>query len=1153
MRYLFADCILDTDRYTLERAGTTIPLRPKVFQVLRYLLDQRERVLSKDELGAQVWPAQVISDAALAGCIKRARQAIGDTGRAQRLIQTRHGHGYRFVGTVEIRAPEHADQDATAASLGLPGAPTHDPAPGTHMPAPPSEEPVRPLTGAAPAPSVLSVSPGVTQRLPADERRDGEHKLVTLLGCTLAPAMALDTGQELEALHHRMRLLYALAQRAVQQYGGTILHVAGERVLAVFGAPLAQEDHARRAVFAAWGLHQRLAEPQRSAGDPPGEPLAACIGLHTGLMVVGGMGETPEAAVMVTGDLTRAVEALQAHMVPGTLLCSDATARLVQGDVHLEMAQPLVVAGHARPLMAYKILGIRPQDNAAARHRRYAGSPFVGRARELATLHALLAEVEGGRGQVGGLVGEPGMGKSRLLTEFRHRLHGRQVTYLQGRCLAYGQATPYLSVLDLLRHACGITALDGPVGITAKVQRGLQEAGLVSDEAALVLLALLGVEAGTAALAALPPEVRKARTFATLVQLVVHRSRQAPLILEMEDLHWSDATSEAWLMAFVEQVVRRPILVLGTYRPGYRPAWLDKSYATQVALQPLSFRDSRHVMHAIFHTAQRPAVLDDAILTHADGNPFFLEELARMVVEQGERPLSLGVPDTIHAVLAARIDRLPPEEKHLLQIAAVIGTEVPVPLLHAMAELQEEALSRGLTHLQAAEFLYETHNFPEQEYTFKHALTHDVAYGSLLQERRRTLHARIVEALETLDADRLSDQVEHLAYHAFRGEVWDKALTYFRQAGAKAEARSAYQEAMAYYEQALQVLQQLPDCRATREQAIDLRLDLRNALAQLEDWGRTLALLREATTLAETLGDHRRQVLIESSLANYFRRIGDYDSALVAGQHAYTLAAALGEVSLQVMARALLGPIYYDLGHFHQAREILEENVVHLTGKQRYERFGLPCVAAVWSRVYLVMSLTQVGAFAEGHSLGTEAVQIAEAVNHLYSLMVAYYGIGFLSLRQGHLPEATAMLEHGLAVCRAGHVRSWLPLLTGGVGYAYALAGRLAESLPLLEEAVQQDTARGWGRFRAALCGYLGMAYLWAGRLAEARSLLQQSIDIARQEKSPVGEAAALYHLGEVARHGKPPQFELAEARYRQALSRQDKLGVSSRVKVPVG
>jgi tetratricopeptide (TPR) repeat protein len=472
----------------------------------------------------------------------------------------------------------------------------------------------------------------------------------------------------------------------------------------------------------------------------------------------------------------------------------------------------------------------------------------------------------------------------------------------------------------------------------------------------------------------------------------------------------------------------------------------------------------------------------------------------------------------------------------------VIGPEVPVPLVQAITELPEEVLQRDLAHLQAAELLYETRLVPERAFTFKHVLTQEVAYGSLLQERRRALHARIVEALETLYADRLSEQVEHLAYHAFRGEVWDKALAYVWQAGAKAEARSAYQEAMACYEQALQVLQQLPDCRATREQAIDLRLDLRNALAQLEDWGRTLELLREATTLAETLGDHRRQALIERALANYFRRIGDYDSALVAGQRAYTLAAALGEVSLQVVARALLGPIYYDLGNFHQAREILEENVVHLTGKQRYERFGLPCVAAVWSRVYLVMSLAQVGAFAEGHSLGTEAVQIAEAVNHPYSLMVAYYGIGFLSLRQGHLPEATAMLEHGLAVCRAGHVRSWLPLLTAGVGYAYALAGRLAESLPLLEQALKQDTARGWWRARAMLCGYLGMAYLRAGRITEARSLVQQAIDIARQEKSPVGEAAALYHLGTITRHGKSPQLELAAAHYRQALALAEKL-----------
>jgi tetratricopeptide (TPR) repeat protein len=559
-------------------------------------------------------------------------------------------------------------------------------------------------------------------------------------------------------------------------------------------------------------------------------------------------------------------------------------------------------------------------------------------------------------------------------------------------------------------------------------------------------------------------------------------------------------------------------------------------------LPPMRVEESQAIVAAVPGAAQFPVARRQQIVMYGAGNPFFVEELAWYAVEHGPATMPVPVPETVHAVLAARLDRLPAAAKALLQTAAVIGPEVPVPLVQAITELPEEVLQRGLAHLQAAELLYETRLVPERAFTFKHVLTQEVAYGSLLQERRRALHARIVEALETLYADRLSEQVEHLAYHAFRGEVWDKALAYLWQAGAKAEARSAYQEAIACYEQALQVLQRLPDCRATRAQAIDLRLDLRNALAQLEDWGRTLALLREATTLAETLGDHRRQVLIESSLANYFRRIGDYDSALVAGQRAYTLAAALGEVGLQVVARAWLGPIYYDLGNFHQAREILEENVVHLTGKQRYEHFGLPCVAAVWSRAYLVMSLTQVGAFAEGHSLGTEAVQIAEAVHHPYSLMVAYYGIGFLSLRQGHLPEATAMLEHGLAVCRAGHVRSWLPLLTASVGYAYALAGRPAEGLPLLEQAVEQDTARGWGRGRVMLCGYLGMAYLWAGRLTEARSLVQQAIDIAHQEKSPVGEAAALYHLGTIARHGKSPQLELAEAHYHQALALAEKL-----------
>jgi predicted ATPase len=381
-------------------------------------------------------------------------------------------------------------------------------------------------------------------------------------------------------------------------------------------------------------------------------------------------------------------------------------------------------------------------------------------------------------------------------------------------------------VRDLLRQGCGLTEANGLEAITTKVRQYLEDAQLMPEDEAPLLLQLLDVPVDDAWLARFSPQERKVRTFALLRHLVLHDSQRQPLVLAVENLHWVDSTSEEWLTALVEHLASAAILLLVTYRPGYQPPWLAQSVATQMALPRLLPEDSREVVQSVLQTTLLPEPLLQTIVTKAAGNPFFLEELTWAVIEQSPHPAVPGIPDTIQAVLAARIDRLPPEEKHLLQTAAVIGPEIAMLLLQAIAEIPAEALHRSLAHLQTAEFLYETRLFPDLVYTFKHALTHEVAYGSLLQERRRALHAQIVEVLETLYPARIAEQVERLAHHALRGEVWDKALMYCRQAGEKAMARSAHCEAVVYYEQALDALQHLPTQHDTRAQAIDLRLAL---------------------------------------------------------------------------------------------------------------------------------------------------------------------------------------------------------------------------------------------------------------------------------------------------------------------------------------
>ena len=421
----------------------------------------------------------------------------------------------------------------------------------------------------------------------------------------------------------------------MHQYGGTIQQVAGDRLLAMFGVPLAQEDHAQRAVLAALELHQRLTAPP--APDRDSAPLAVCIGLHTTLSIVGPLREAPELAAVVIGETSRVLEPCRGRR-PLAQWCVAMPRRLgSRAWCDSRRCGQGQRASFTHCPGSTRSWGIRSRRLPGAWRARQRRGPFVGRTHELTALHTLLTQVEAGRGQMVGGVGAPGIGKSRLLVEFQHRLRGRRLTYLRGRCLSYGQTPPYLPVLDLLRHALGITPAERSQGIATKVRRGLDQVGMVSDEASALLLALLGVEDDPAPLAALLPEVRKTRTLATLVQLCLHGSQQRPLILEIENMHWSDATSEEWLAAFSAYLGTASILVLGTYRPGYRPAWLNTSYATQLALPPLSPRASPRLVQGRIPAALAAPPLVQALLAKAAGNPFFLEELAWNVQEQGLR------------------------------------------------------------------------------------------------------------------------------------------------------------------------------------------------------------------------------------------------------------------------------------------------------------------------------------------------------------------------------------------------------------------------------------------------------------------------------------------------------------------------------------
>ena len=502
-----------------------------------------------------------------------------------------------------------------------------------------------------------------------------------------------------------------------------------------------------------------------------------------------------------------------------------------------------------------------------------------------------------------------------------------------------------------------------------------------------------------------------------------------------------------------------------------------------------------------------------------------------------KEPQDVQVPSTVQAVLAARIDRLAPEDKWLLQIAAVVGKDVPFSLLQALEPENEDALHSGLSRLQAAEFLYETRLFPELEYTFKHGLTQEVAYGALLHERRRVLHARVVEALERLAGSRLAEQVDRLAHHALHGELWTKAVTYLHQAGLKATARSASREAVTCVERALVALSHLPETRVTTERSIDLRFDLHSALIPLGEVDRIFEVLREAETLAQALGDQRRLGRVSASMASCFWWIGDPDSTVECGQRAFAIASALGDDGLEALANHRLGEAYVVLGQHRKAIDSFRRNLEMLKGAPARERFGMGGLGSVTSRAWMAWCLANLGEFVAGIAVAEEGIRVAEAANHPYSLAVTHSGAGQRQLMQGNLIEAIASLERSVDICQRGDFAPLYLLTAANLGFAYALSRRLPEGLAILERVAKRSALMKIVPTHTMALTFLGEVQFLSRNIPEALESAQNALALSRANRQRFAEPEILRLLGDIRAAQDPPEFENAETFYREALS----------------
>jgi class 3 adenylate cyclase/tetratricopeptide (TPR) repeat protein len=980
---------------------------------------------------------------------------------------------------------------------------------------------------------------------------------VTVLFADLKGSMELLADRDPEEARKILDPVLEHMMEAVHRYEGTVNQVMGDGIMALFGAPLAHEDHAVRACYAALRMQESVKRYAEGARREHAVTVRIRVGLNSGEVVVRAIGSDLHMDYTAVGQTTHLAARMEQLAEPGSILLSPATLELAEGYVEVKFLGPLPVKGLPEPMEVYELVGagaVRSRLHAAAARGL---TRFVGRDSEVDQLRQALERAQAGHGQVVAVVGEPGVGKSRLYWEFTHshRAHGSLI--LESGSVSYGKATAYLPVIDLLKAYFHIEGRDDTRTIREKVTGKVLSLDRGLEPSLSALLSLLEVPVEDEAWGRLDPPQRRQRTLDAVKRLLLRESQIQPLMLLVEDLHWIDAETQALLDSLVESLPTAPLLLLANYRPEYQHLWGGKTYYRQLRIDPLPASSADDLLTSLLGTDQSLDALKRALIDRTEGNPLFLEESVRTLAETkaliGERGAYrlaqaaevIQVPATVQAILAARIDRLPPEDKRLLQAAAVIGKDVPFALLLATAELGEEDLRHGLAHLQAAEFLYETSLFPDIEYTFKHALTHEVTYRGLLQERRRDLHARIVDAIETLHRERLGEQIERLAHHALRGELRDKAVHYLRQAGGKAAARSALPEARAWFEQALGVLDALPESPSILEQGFEIRLELRPVLTPLGEVRRALERLREAEALAERLNDGLRRGQVCAFMTNVYSLLGELEEALVTGTRALEIAGRLGDLRLRILATSYLQNAHYYRGEYERVVELATDNLAGLPADWVYEYFGMPAPASVFDRCWLVWSLAELGRFAKAAEYAAEAIRLAEPTQHAFTVGLAHFAAGTLHLLKGDWVKARLPIEHWMAMVQMGNVVIQLPWAVASSAWTLARLGEASEALNRLREGEQlldRQVTRGIVSFRGWAYHSLGRACLLLGRLDEARSLGDRAV-----ESSPGHQgfaAHALHLLGDIATHPDRFDAESGEAHYRKALALAEPRGM---------
>jgi len=977
---------------------------------------------------------------------------------------------------------------------------------------------------------------------------EGERKQVTVLFADMKGSMELLADRDPEEGRKLLDAVIEQMMEAVHRYEGTVNHVLGDGIMALFGAPLAHEDHAVRACYAALRMQESVKRYAVEIQRTQGIPIQIRVGLNSGEVVVGSIRNDLHMDYTAIGQTAHLAARMEQMAMPGSIMVTGDALHLAEGYVQVKPLGPVNVKGLSEQVEVYEVTGAGPVRTRLQAAAARGLTRFVGRDTEIEVLRGALERARAGNGQVVALVGEPGVGKSRLFWEFTHSHRTVNWLVVESGSVSYGKATAYLPIIDLLKAYFRIEDRDDVRQIREKVTGKLLTLDTALETTLPAFLAILDLAVEDQQWKNLDPVQRRQRTLEAVKRLLLRESQVQPLLVVFEDLHWIDSETQAVLDSFIESLPTACILLLVNYRPEYQHTWGSKTYYSQVRIDPLSPESAGEVLGALLGDDVGLQPLKQLLIARTDGNPFFLEESVRTLVEMnvliGERGTyrlaksieSIQVPASVQAVLAARIDRLPLKQKQLLQSASVIGKDVPFALLHPVAELPEEDLRRELGHLQAAEFLYETSLFPDLEYTFKHALTHEVAYGSVLQERRRALHARIVEAIEKLYSDRQTEQIERLAHHALRGDLWEKAVAYLHQAGRKATERSAYKEAASYFEQALDALKRLPESRQTLEQAINIRVELGPVLIAMKGFTapEVEQTYTQARELCQRLGETPQLFPVLWGLARMHDIRGELNVGRELGEQLLTLAERVQDPALVLEAHHELWANLFDLGELSPALTHTERGI-ELYNPQQHRRHAFlygghdPGVCGLR---HAAMMLWLLGYPDYALRRSREALALARELSHPFSLGFALYYSAWVHQQRGERQAVEERIEATLTLAAEQGLTRWA--LQGAVlkGWLLAQQGKGQEGILQLCQGATVAV-----REQSHYAALLAEAYGKEGQTEEGLRVVTEELDRVHITGGRFYESELHRIKGELLGTQAVPDEEQAEGSFQEAIA----------------